>query len=117
MTHDQERETMLMADDVSKGRGVLLVFHGARDDDGMAEFYAFLKLVRDTWKPIPVQPAFLEFVEPSILDAVAEMVAQGIEEVLVLPLFLVPASHLKTDVPAAIQHVRLRYPHVVFRQG
>ncbi|MGQ0812397.1 MAG: sirohydrochlorin chelatase [Nitrospiraceae bacterium] len=108
---------MLMADDGSKGRGVLLVFHGARDDDGMAEFYAFLKLVRAAWKPMPVQPAFLEFVEPSILDAVAEMLAQGIEEILVLPLFLVPASHLKTDVPAAIQHLRLRYPRVVFRYG
>lgn len=100
-----------------KTTGVLLVFHGARDEDGMAEFYAFLQLVRSAWRPTLVQPAFLEFVEPSILDAAAEMVAQGVEEVLVLPLFLVPASHLKTDVPAAIQHLRLQYPHVTFRYG
>lgn len=101
----------------SSKRGVLLVFHGARDDDGMKEFFAFLQEVRKAWAPLPVQPAFLEFVEPSILDAVAQMVDQGLREILVLPLFLVPASHLKTDVPAAIHHLRTRYPEVVFRYG
>lgn len=98
-------------------RGVLLVFHGARDDEGMQEFFAFLQAVRKAWAPLPVQPAFLEFVEPSILDAVAQMVEQGVREILVLPLFLVPAAHLKSDVPAAIHHLRATYPEVVFRYG
>lgn len=101
----------------SRTIGVLLVFHGARDDDGMAEFFTFLKVVQQAWAPLPVQPAFLEFVEPSILDGVAQMVEQGVREILVLPLFLVPASHLKSDVPAAIQYLRARYPHVEFRYG
>jgi sirohydrochlorin cobaltochelatase len=64
-----------------------------------------------------VQPAFLEFVEPSVLDAAAVLVDQGLRDILILPLFLVPASHLKTDVPAAIQLLRLRYPGVTFRYG
>lgn len=102
---------------VSPTTGVLLVFHGARDEDGMAEFFGFLAEVRKAWAPMMVRPAFLEFVEPSILDATAEMLKHGIREVLVLPLFLVPASHLKSDVPAAIQHLRQQYPHVTFRYG
>ncbi|WP_447974038.1 sirohydrochlorin chelatase [Nitrospira sp. Kam-Ns4a] len=102
---------------VSRTTGVLLVFHGARDDDGMAEFFSFLTEVQRAWAPMVVQPAFLEFVEPSILDATAELVEQGVREVLVLPLFLVPASHLKTDVPAAIRYLREQYPHVTFRYG
>jgi sirohydrochlorin cobaltochelatase len=101
----------------SRTTGVLLVFHGARDDDGMEEFFSFLTVIRKAWEPLTVQPAFLEFVEPSILDAVAQMVQQGLREILVLPLFLVPASHLKSDVPAAIQHLRAQYPHVEFRYG
>jgi len=83
----------------------------------MAEFYAFLEEVRKAWSPMLVQPAFLEFVEPSVLDAAALLAEQGVREILVLPLFLVPASHLKTDVPAAIQVLRSRYPEVEFRYG
>ena len=102
---------------LSKNTGVLLVFHGSRDENGMAEFFNFVKELRQAWDPLPVQPAFLEFVEPSILDATAEMVEKGMREILVLPFFLVAASHMKTDVPAAIHHLRARYPHVTFHYG
>ncbi len=97
--------------------GVLLVFHGSRDEDGMAEFFDFVKALQQAWAPLPVQPAFLEFVEPSILDAVADLIEKGVREFLILPFFLVPASHMKTDVPAAINHLQAKYPDAKFHYG
>lgn len=111
---------------------ILLVGHGSRDDEGADEFREFAAKVQAVIKnqkpdfletphlpsgePI-VQPCFLELADPPILDTIDRCVAEGAERIIVMPLFLVPAGHMKTDVPSSVNLSRVRYPHVKFIYG
>lgn len=46
--------------------------------------------------------AFNEFDEPSVQDVFDRMVSSGLDEVIVLPLFISLGAHLKHDIPAKI---------------
>jgi sirohydrochlorin cobaltochelatase len=98
-------------------QGILIVFHGGRDPEGIQEFLDFYKEAEGAFPDWEVRPAFLEFAEPSVLDALAAMVREGMHRIVVLPLFLVGATHMKSDLPAAIHAARARFPHVEFVYG
>jgi len=50
-----------------------------------------------------VRYGFNEFDEPHIEDVFDEMVSQGIDEMIVLPLFISLGAHLKHDIPGKIR--------------
>lgn len=82
--------------------GMLLVGHGTRSEQGKEEFLRVAGLVAAAAAPIPVEPAFLEFCQPTIRQAVGRLVEQGTQSIVVVPLLLFAAGHAKDDVPAAV---------------
>jgi len=111
---------------------ILLVGHGSRDDEGANEFREFAARVQAVIRdqgPVfsgklvfplearEVRACFLELTDPPILDTISRCVEEGAERVIVMPLFLVPAGHMKNDVPSAIHLARARYPKVEFIYG
>lgn len=61
------------------------------------------------------RPAFLELADPSIPDAIDRSVADGADEVLVLPYFLHPGRHTGADIPAIVADAAGRHPNVPVR--
>jgi len=95
---------------------ILLVGHGSKDPAGEAAYRAFASALQQRLG-VRVQPAFLEFNAPAVLDGMESCVAAGARRVVVLPLFLGAATHQKNDVPTAITLARTRYPRVSFVYG
>ncbi len=95
---------------------VVLVGHGSRDPRGEAAFRAFAAAVAARLGE-PVAPAFLEFNEPPVVEAVRRQVAAGARRVTILPLFLGAATHQKNDLPAAIHWLRGQHPGVTISYG
>jgi sirohydrochlorin ferrochelatase len=54
--------------------------------------------------------AHLDFTAPSVGDALRSLVADGVREVVVVPLLFAPGYHLRVDLPAAIAEVRAGHP-------
>jgi sirohydrochlorin cobaltochelatase len=98
-------------------QGILIVFHGGRDPEGIQEFLDFYKDAESAFPEWEVRPAFLEFAEPSVLDALDAMVRDGMSRIVILPLFLVGATHMKSDLPVAIHAASARFPQVEFLYG
>ncbi|MCW3021306.1 MAG: hypothetical protein JWR30_628, partial [Conexibacter sp.] len=96
---------------------LLIVGHGTRDADGLAEFHALASLVRDAAGAIPVAAGFIELAEPLIDEAVDRLVAGGPRDVVSVPLVLLAAGHLKNDGPASLERARGRHPEARFRLG
>ncbi|HZQ38027.1 MAG TPA: precorrin-3B C(17)-methyltransferase [Dehalococcoidia bacterium] len=95
---------------------VVLVGHGSRDPRGEAAFRAFaIALERRLGEP--VAPAFLEFSDPPVVEAVRERIEQGARRITILPLFLGAATHQKNDLPAAIHWLRREYPGAAIAYG
>jgi sirohydrochlorin cobaltochelatase len=101
---------------VSTGPGLVIVGHGTKSDDGVAEFGAFVELVAKL-APFDVAGGFLELSAPPMTDAVAELWDRGHRRLVAVPLVLVGAGHAKGDVPAALARERDRRPGLTFGYG
>lgn len=93
-------------------RGLVLFAHGARDPEWAAPFEAIRARVRTRRPEFPVALAFLEFMKPSLAEAVDRVVAEGATSVIVYPLFMAQGGHLKHDLPGILDRIRASHPHV-----
>ena len=92
---------------------ILLVGHGSREASGNEEILAFAaqwRVRRPDWR---IEVCFIEFAPPSLHDGLLAA-AQGARRVLVLPLILNAAGHVKMEIPEAIEHARAHAPQVEF---
>ncbi len=62
-----------------------------------------------------VSACFLEGGQPNLETAVAEMVQEGAERILVVPYFLTVGLHLKRDLPELITRIREQRPTLDIR--
>ncbi|GAB6877993.1 CbiX/SirB N-terminal domain-containing protein [Halorubrum gandharaense] len=106
-----------VADAVGVGddEAVLLVGHGSRrekSNEAVRELAAGL----EERIGVATDAAFLELVEPSIPDAVGTL-ARGTSRLTLVPLSLFAASHVKNDLPLAVERARSEHSGVTFHAG
>ncbi len=94
---------------------VLLVGHGSRREKSN-EQVRDLAVSLEGRLGVPVVPAFLELAEPSIPEAIAG-VAPSVSQLTVVQLSLFAASHVKNDVPLAVQQARSEYDGLTVHNG
>jgi sirohydrochlorin ferrochelatase len=83
-------------------QGWLVVGHGTRDARGIDEFHQAAEAIAERCRPEPVEPCFLELAEPAISEAVPALVRRGARRLVVSPLLLFGAGHVKRDIPRAV---------------
>ncbi len=107
----------MIESDSDKRRGVLLIGHGSRDHQGTRQFFQLADRVAESISPLVVEPALLEFQEPTIGQAWDLLVASGVEHIHVAPLLLFAAGHARRDIPDAINQCRQSSPDVTVDQS
>ena len=55
--------------------------------------------------------------EMMLRDSAEALVAEGIERIVVLPMFIAQGGHLKRDVPLLLDELRVRHPLIRFEQA
>jgi sirohydrochlorin cobaltochelatase len=98
-------------------KAVLIVSHGSRSKDAVAEFHQVVDAVSGRYKTTKVKGAFMELSEPDIPTAVKELSESGITEIAVIPYFLFMGNHIKQDIPEILEEQRALYPHLNFKFG
>lgn len=96
---------------------LLIVGHGSREPSGNAEIEQFVAQWREQQPQWHIEVCYIEFAEtllPDGLNNAAQHAVQNDQKVLVLPLILNAAGHVKMDVPQAIDTARNRHPQVQF---
>jgi sirohydrochlorin cobaltochelatase len=94
--------------------GLLLFAHGARDPNWALPFEAVVRIVRAKRPGLPVELAFLEFMQPTLAEAGARLVAAGSTKVSVVPLFLGAGGHVRKDLPALLAELNQTHPSVTW---
>lgn len=94
---------------------VLILGHGSRRLEANAEFEALVAAFRRRHAGLDVAHAYVELANPLLGPALAAAAARGPGRVVVLPLFLFAAGHVKDDVPRALARVRADFPSVEFQ--
>lgn len=90
---------------------VLLLGHGSRVAAANQAFEALAADFARGHPGVEVAHAYIELAAPLLADALAALAARS-ERVIVLPLFLLTAGHLKDDLPEALATARARFPSV-----
>ena len=102
---------------VDEPPALLVVGHGTRDADGVEEFWALSRTIREVAGPLAVEFGFIEMAEPLADLAIDRLVERGMSDIVSVPLVLLAAGHLKNDGPATLARARQRHPDVRFRMG
>jgi sirohydrochlorin cobaltochelatase len=91
-------------------KALVLFAHGARAASWAAPFERLRDLTAARLPDCAVRLAFLELMEPRLPEAVSSLVAEGVEEVTVVPVFLGQGGHLLRDLPLLADELRVAHP-------
>ncbi len=94
---------------------IVLFAHGARDSQWAEPFRKMQSMVRDKKPDVLVELAFLELMQPSLDEAIADLAVRGIKSISVIPLFMAQGGHLKEDLPLKLAEIRKHHPAISFR--
>ncbi len=92
---------------------VLVLGHGSRRPRANQEFELLVSRFRARRPDLDVAHAYIELASPLLRHGLAQVAARA-DRVVVVPLFLFAAGHVKDDVPRALAAARLAFPSVRF---
>jgi sirohydrochlorin cobaltochelatase len=92
---------------------ILLVGHGSRDVKGNQEIENFTQRWRERQPSRRIELCFIEFSDVLVEEGLA-LAARGSARVVVVPLILNAAGHVKMEIPEHIEHARLQFPECEF---
>lgn len=91
--------------------GLILFGHGARDPQWAEPMRRVAAMVGQAHPQLQMELAFLEFLPPTLAEAV-DGLARRCGRIVVVPMFIAQAGHLKRDVPLLLDQARLRHPQL-----
>lgn len=95
---------------------ILLVGHGSRDPNGNKEIEQFSDNWRTQHPNWNIEVCYIEFADV-LLDEGFDNAAGQASKVLVIPLILNAAGHVKMEIPEHLDKARKRHPNVEFIYG
>ena len=103
--------------DASTVQGLILFGHGARDPRWADTLNGIAQRCRAISPGLEVSCAFLEFMTPTLGEAIDDMALRGVTRILVAPVFLAAGGHVLRDLPDRLQEVSVRHPGVQLHVG
>ena len=91
-------------------QAIVLFAHGARDPEWALPFKKIQRAIKARQPGIAVELAFLESMEPPLVDAIAKLAKAGHKRITVAPLFMAQGGHLKHDLPKILDAIRTEHP-------
>ncbi|MBQ0986809.1 sirohydrochlorin chelatase [Streptomyces sp. F63] len=96
---------------------LLITAHGSRDPRHAATVTALAERVRALRPGLRVETGYLDFCAPSVPRLLDRLAAEGIREVIALPLLLTRAFHATSDIPRVLGEARARLPRLTLTQA
>ncbi|MYN19084.1 cobalamin biosynthesis protein CbiX [Rugamonas sp. FT107W] len=93
-------------------QALILFAHGARAASWAAPFERLRELTQARTPGVRVSLAFLELMTPQLPALVAELTADGVTQITVVPVFLGQGGHVLRDLPLMIDQLRIDHPQV-----
>jgi sirohydrochlorin cobaltochelatase len=90
--------------------GLILFAHGSRDPLWRAPLEGLATAIARELPTASVQCAYLELCEPNLENVVSEMVAQGVTQIKILPMFFGIGKHAREDLPELVRSLRAAWP-------
>ncbi|AKZ63816.1 cobalamin biosynthesis protein CbiX [Herbaspirillum hiltneri N3] len=96
-------------------KSLILFAHGARDPNWAEPFRRLRALTQAGLPDVAVELAFLELMTPDLPQLAAQQIADGAQQVTIVPVFLGQGGHVRRDLPVLIEQLRRDHPGVAFQ--
>jgi sirohydrochlorin cobaltochelatase len=96
-------------------RALILFAHGARAASWAAPFERLRDLTQARQPEVRVVLAYLELMSPRLPEVTAALVAEGIVDITVVPVFLGQGGHVLRDLPLMVDELRVAYPQAAIK--
>jgi sirohydrochlorin cobaltochelatase len=93
-------------------KGIVLFGHGARNPEWAKPFHAIRDVLTTRAPQVLVELGFLEAMRPTFDEAIDTLVASGVTEISVVPIFLATGSHIAKDLPQLAANAMDRHPEI-----
>ena len=94
--------------------GLILLAHGSRDPLWRQPIEAVHQLLQALQPGLPCICAYLDACAPDLPAATQSLIAQGVQHLIVLPLFLGTGKHAREDIPCLLDELRRQHPGCQF---
>jgi len=94
------------------GRALILFAHGARAASWAGPFERLRDMTQARMPEVRVALAFLELMEPRLPELVAQLTADGVTQMTVVPVFLGQGGHVLRDLPLMVDQLRIDHPQI-----
>lgn len=94
--------------------GIIIIDHGSKRAEANDMLLEVVRAFRAAADGAIVEPAHMELAEPTLAQAFARCVAQGVKRIVIHPYFLAPGRHSTTDIPALASEAARPYPGVPY---
>ncbi|MCL3781219.1 cobalamin biosynthesis protein CbiX [Prolixibacteraceae bacterium JC049] len=98
-------------------QSIILLGHGSRSEEARNDFNFIIETMREKAPEKNIYGAHMELASPSLQEVVAELHAQNITDIFILPYFLYNGNHIKIDIPEIIEELKAKYPEMQFELG
>ncbi len=102
---------------MAKRKAVILFGHGARAPEWARPMERVQTKLQSAEPDMEVALAFLEFMTPTLPEAIDTLAAAGVSRISVVPMFLAQGGHLKKDLPVLLQAAREAHPDCEIELG
>ncbi len=92
---------------------IVVVGHGSRMVEANRDFEHFVDAFRKILPAENIRHAYVELAKP-VLDEVLDEIGSDNDEIIILPLFLFAAGHVKNDIPLMVNAARSQFPMTTF---
>jgi len=100
-----------------KMKGVLIVGHGSRRKETAQILESVVEMARKKLQETPTEIAYMEFSERDIPVGLDALIAQGVDDIAVVPYFLFDGVHIREDIPQMIEEYKSAHPTIKFKMG
>ncbi len=99
---------------VGSKTAIILFGHGSRDALWHLPIQAVAERIRVTSPTTTVTCAYLELTEPSLAVAAVSLIATGVSNITILPMFLGTGRHAREDLPMLVTELQQQHPDIRF---
>jgi len=94
-------------------QGIILFGHGARNAEYIQPFLRIQAEVRVRAPQTAVEIGFLELTQPPLEAAIDNLLAQGVHQIRIVPIFFAPGRHVLKDLPELVAALIDRHPQLM----
>ncbi|MBX3015452.1 MAG: hypothetical protein KF832_28285 [Caldilineaceae bacterium] len=99
---------------MAKKTAAIVVGHGSLQSDSGRAMFQVAALMREQRVAPLVEAGFLNFSQPTLTDAVADVVAQAATSVIVQPYFLIEGQYVRHDLRDAVRTIAANHRGIRF---